>query len=226
MDSFKAKVGAPDADAEQVASPFDYPMQMEILIHAAAPGPSGDDGRLDTGFLTREIHRLVSEVAGGSLVLFTSYRDLNAVGRVLTPLCAKSGRPVMSQGGGLNRSDLLEQFKACGNGVLLGTDSFWTGIDVPGPALSQVIITRLPFENPSHPIPEARAEKCRAEGRSPFAELTLPAALVKFRQGIGRLIRNHTDEGRLVILDSRIVSKPYGALFLEVLPHSQFRKLR
>jgi ATP-dependent DNA helicase DinG len=226
MDSFKSKVGAPEADAEQVASPFDYPMQMEILIHTGAPGPSGDDGRLDTGFLTTEIHRLVNEVEGGSLVLFTSYRDLNAVGRVLGPLCAKSGRAVLKQGGGLSRSDLLDQFKRCGNGVLLGTDSFWTGIDVPGPALSQVIITRLPFENPSHPIPEARAEKCRAEGRSPFAELTLPAALVKFRQGIGRLIRNHTDEGRLVILDSRITSKPYGALFLDVLPHGRFRKLR
>lgn len=225
MDSFKAKVGAPEADAEQVASPFDYPMQMEILIHTAAPGPSSEDGRLDTGFLTHEIHRLVSEVAGGSLVLFTSYRDLNAVGQVLAPLCAKEGRPVFRQGSGLGRSDLLEQFKEAGNAVLLGTDSFWTGIDVPGPALSQVIITRLPFENPSHPIPEARAEKCRAEGRSPFAEITLPAALVKFRQGIGRLIRNHTDEGRLVILDSRITAKPYGALFLEVLPHSRFRKL-
>ncbi|MFO7724063.1 MAG: helicase C-terminal domain-containing protein, partial [Oceanipulchritudo sp.] len=135
------------------------------------------------------------------------------------------GRPLLSQGTGTSRSDLLAAFRKAGNAILLGTDSFWTGVDVPGPALSQLVITRLPFENPSHPVPEARSERCREEGRSPFAEITLPAALVKFRQGIGRLIRNHTDEGRLVILDSRILSKPYGRLFLDVLPHGRFKKL-
>jgi ATP-dependent DNA helicase DinG len=124
----------------------------------------------------------------------------------------------------MGRSELLAEFKASGRAVLLGTDSFWTGVDVPGEALSQVVVTRLPFENPAHPVAEARAERCREQGKSPFAELTLPAALVKFRQGIGRLIRNHTDEGRLVILDSRILTKPYGALFLGVLPHDQYRK--
>lgn len=225
MESFKAKVGGSDATAEAVNSPFDYPLQMEILIHARAPEPSSEDGRLDAGFLCQEIHRLVTEVAGGSLVLFTSYRDLNALSRVLEPLCKRQGRPVLTQGDGRSRSDLLEAFKEAGNAVLLGTDSFWTGIDVPGASLSQVIVTRLPFENPSHPILEARAERCRLQGKSPFAELTLPAALIKFRQGIGRLIRNHTDEGRLVILDSRIFSKPYGALFLAVLPHEGYRKI-
>lgn len=225
MDSFKSKVGAANAASEQAASPFDYPLQMEILIHAAAPVPSSEDGRLNTRFLAGEIHRLAAELEGGSLVLFTSYRDLLAVDKALRPHCAGLGRPLFSQGTGMGRSELLDAFKEAGNGVLLGTDSFWTGVDVPGPALSQVIITRLPFENPSHPIAEARAEKCRAEGRSPFNELTLPAALIKFRQGLGRLIRNQTDEGRLVILDSRIFSKPYGRLFLDVLPHAQFRRI-
>ncbi|NDV63281.1 ATP-dependent DNA helicase [Puniceicoccales bacterium CK1056] len=225
MDSFKRKVGAPEADSEQVASPFDYPLQMEILIHEGAPGPSSEDGSLNTKFLEKEILRLACEVKGGSLVLFTSYRDLLAVDKGLRPQCSRLGRPLFSQGTGMGRSELLTAFRETGNGILLGTDSFWTGVDVPGPALSQVIITRLPFENPSHPIAEARGEKCREEGRSAFSELTLPAALVKFRQGLGRLIRNQTDEGRLAILDSRILSKPYGRLFLDVLPHSQYKRI-
>jgi ATP-dependent DNA helicase DinG len=225
MDSFKEKVGGADATAQQVASPFDYPLQMEILLHARAPAPSAEDGRLDPAFLASQIGKLALEVDGGSLVLFTSYRDLLAVQRKLAPVCAGAGRPLLFQGSGTSRSELLQGMKDKGNAILLGTDSFWTGVDVPGAALSQVIVTRLPFENPSHPVAEARAERCRVQGRSSFYELTLPAALVKFRQGIGRLIRNHADEGRLVILDSRLFSKPYGRLFLEVLPHDQFRRL-
>jgi ATP-dependent DNA helicase DinG len=226
MQSFKEKVGGTAADSAQAASPFDYPMQMEILIHAAAPTPSSEDGRLNARFLASEIARLATGLEGGTLALFTSYRDLAAVHKGLEEPCRKAGRPLLCQGSGISRSGLLDSFRSAGNAVLLGTDSFWTGVDVPGPALSQVIITRLPFENPAHPVAEARAERCRQQGKSPFAELTLPAALVKFRQGIGRLIRKHTDEGRLVILDSRILSKPYGRLFLEVLPHDQFHKLR
>jgi ATP-dependent DNA helicase DinG len=225
MQSFKDKVGAGAAASQQVSSPFDYPMQMEILIHAGAPVPASEDGRLDTAFLAGAIRRCVDEVDGGSLVLFTSYRDLLAVDKRLRPLLAASGRPLLCQGAGTERSALLEAFRESGRAVLLGTDSFWTGVDVPGTALSQVILTRLPFENPSHPVAEARAEHCRQQGKSPFAELVLPAALIKFRQGIGRLIRNHTDEGRLVILDSRILAKPYGRLFLDVLPHDQFRRI-
>ncbi|MGC9450282.1 MAG: ATP-dependent DNA helicase [Oceanipulchritudo sp.] len=225
MASFKEKVGAADVASRQVPSPFDYPMQVEILIHKGAPVPSAEDGRLDTAFLAREIARLALEIEGGTLALFTSYRDLLAVEKRLIPVCRNAGRPLLCQGSGTSRSELLDLFRSAGNALLLGTDSFWTGVDVPGAALSQVVITRLPFENPAHPVAEARAERCRQLGKSPFAELVLPAALVKFRQGIGRLIRNHTDEGRLVVLDSRILSKPYGMLFLEVLPHGDFRKI-
>ena len=225
MDSFKGKVGAPGAEAVQVASPFDYALQMEILIHKNAPMPSSEDGTLNTRFLAEEIGRLALEVEGGTLVLFTSYRDMTAVHRLLEPVLAERERPLLCQGAGTGRSELLRLMRDRGNAVLLGTDSFWTGVDLPGPCLSQLIITRLPFENPSHPVAEARAEKCRREGRSPFAELTLPAALIKFRQGFGRLIRKQTDEGRLVILDSRILHKQYGSLFLEVLPHGHYRKM-
>ena len=116
------------------------------------------------------------------------------------------------------RSELAKQFAAAGNGVLFGTDSFWTGVDIPGNALSQVIIARLPFESPGHPVNEARSEHIRARGGNPFAEMTVPDALVKFRQGIGRLIRRHEDSGNIVVLDSRILTKPYGARFIEALP--------
>lgn len=225
MDSFKNKVGATGILSEQVASPFDYPMQMEILIHASAPEPSAEDGRLNVQFLARQIESAALSIDGGTLALFTSYRDMLAVRKEIESTCLKAGRPLLCQGTGISRSQMLESMKQHGNAILLGTDSFWTGVDVPGQALSQVIITRLPFENPSHPVLEARSERCRQKGNSPFAELTLPAALIKFRQGIGRLIRKHTDEGRLLILDSRILTKQYGHLFLDVLPHDRFRKL-
>jgi ATP-dependent DNA helicase DinG len=225
MASFKERVGAPEAEARRVASPFDYPLQMEILLHTSAPEPSSADHTLSTDFLATEIKVLVEQMEGGSLVLFTSYRDLEAVHARLMDSLRGSGRPLFRQGEGISRAGLLRRMRDCGNAVLLGTDSFWTGVDVPGPALSQLILTRLPFENPSHPVAEARAEECRRRGCSPFGEITLPAALTKFRQGIGRLIRTQTDEGRLVILDSRILQKSYGGLFVEVLPHDQYRKI-
>jgi ATP-dependent DNA helicase DinG len=115
--------------------------------------------------------------------------------------------------------------RAAGNAVLFGTDSFWSGVDVPGDALSQVVITRLPFEVPTHPVAEARAEWIRERGGNPFNELTLPEALVKFRQGIGRLIRTQTDRGLVTILDSRVLAKAYGRLFLESLPKRDFQRI-
>ena len=117
------------------------------------------------------------------------------------------------------------RLQEAGNGILFGTDSFWAGVDVPGPALSQVIITRLPFDPPTHPVAEAKSEWIRDQGGNPFNELTLPDALIKFRQGVGRLIRTATDRGIVTILDSRILAKTYGQLFLDSLPQSQFTKL-
>jgi ATP-dependent DNA helicase DinG len=222
MDSFARKVGAPEVDREQVLSPFDYPLQMEILVHAKAPDIR--DGQLDIAFLSNEILRHSVAWEGGTLVLFTSYRDLNEVRRRIENACRDAARPLLWQQSGVSRSALVQRFAKVGNGILLGTDSFWTGVDVPGKALSQLIITRLPFDNPSHPVAAARAEDCRERGVSSFNEITLPAALIKFRQGIGRLIRSHEDEGRLVILDSRILHKSYGHLFLDVLPHGQFKR--
>lgn len=225
MRSFKEKLGATDVRSAQVASPFDYELQMEILIHASAPQLSEDERRPDHRFLCEEILSHARQIDGGTLVLFTSHRDLRAVHELLAGPVADMGRVLLCQGVQGSRSQLLRLMREAGNAVLLGTDSFWTGVDLPGRALSQVILTRLPFENPSHPVAQARAERSVAHGRDPFHEWVLPAALVKFRQGIGRLIRKHSDEGRLVILDSRILQKPYGRLFLDVLPHGRIRRI-
>jgi ATP-dependent DNA helicase DinG len=129
------------------------------------------------------------------------------------------------QGRDHSRTELAKQLRAAGNGVLFGTDSFWTGIDIPGDALSQVIITRLPFEVPTHPVLEARTEWIRERGGSPFHELTLPDALITFRQGIGRLIRTARDRGVITLLDSRVVTKPYGRLFLDCLPKQDYVRM-
>jgi ATP-dependent DNA helicase DinG len=120
---------------------------------------------------------------------------------------------------------LAHRMREAGNAILFGTDSFWTGIDVPGPALSQVIITRLPFEVPTHPVLEARAEWILDHGGNPFNDLTLPDALIKFRQGAGRLIRAATDRDVVTLLDSRIHARTYGRLFLECLPQPRVTRM-
>ncbi|MCB1121366.1 MAG: ATP-dependent DNA helicase, partial [Verrucomicrobiae bacterium] len=166
----------------------------------------------------------VQQVQGGSLVLFTNYFDLNQIARRIETTLRESGRPMFQQGRDFSRSELTREFSKAGNGVLLGTESFWAGVDVPGPALSQVIITRLPFENPSHPVAEAKSDWIKEQGQSPFMELTLPDALIKFRQGIGRLIRKKDDQGIITLLDSRIFTKQYGIQFLNTLPKKDFHK--
>ena len=225
MEPFQRKVGALGEQAYRVDSPFDYETNTRIYVASDIPAPSKEDARLAMDALIDYIAFCVENVIGGSLVLFTSYSDLRKAGDALESRFSKAGRPFFAQGQGLSRSELTQGFRDAGNGVLFGTDSFWTGVDVPGAALSQVIVTRLPFDVPTHPITEAKAERIKENGGNPFGDLTLPEALVKFRQGLGRLIRKKDDKGILTILDSRILQKSYGRQFLQSLPKSKFIRM-
>jgi ATP-dependent DNA helicase DinG len=143
---------------------------------------------------------------------------MQSIASVIKPFFDKKKWNLLVQGGGLSRSRMLEEFRSGKPCVLFGTDSFWTGVDIPGEALSNVMITRLPFATPDHPLTEARFEQIVATGGDGFRDYSLPEAILKLRQGVGRLIRNKQDRGTIVILDSRVIHKPYGKAFLKALP--------
>ncbi len=225
IEPFAARIGAEQAEAVAVKSPFDYERHMRVFVATDVPLPSPQEARLALETLTDYIRFCTGQVKGGSLVLFTSYTDMRAVATALEPEWRQAGRPFLMQGAELSRTELAQQMRSLGNAVLFGTDSFWTGVDVPGAALSQVIITRLPFDPPTHPITEAKCEHIRDAGGNPFNELTLPDALIKFRQGVGRLIRNKTDRGLVTILDTRVLAKTYGREFLGSLPTAAYERL-
>jgi ATP-dependent DNA helicase DinG len=225
MAPFAGRIGAEGVRTGLVHSPFDFERNMRVYVASDVPPPSPQEARLSLETLAEYISFCSLRVAGGSLVLFTSHSDLRSVAAMLEPAFAKEGRRLLLQGEGASRTELARQMRSLGNAILFGTDSFWTGVDVPGDALAQVILTRLPFDPPDHPVTEARADRIRDNGGNPFNELILPDALVKFRQGVGRLIRSRTDRGLITILDSRILSKAYGRLFIESLPHPEFLRL-
>jgi ATP-dependent DNA helicase DinG len=225
IEPFQARIGADQARAVVVQSPFDFDRNMRVFVAADVPLPSPGEARLALAALTDYIRFCTLRVAGGSLVLFTSYQDMRHIAAALQEEFTAAGRPFFMQGEDLSRTELTRRLQEVGNGILFGTDSFWAGVDVPGPALSQVIITRLPFDPPSHPIAEARSEWVRDRGGNPFNELTVPDALMKFRQGVGRLIRSATDHGLITILDTRVLAKTYGRLFLGCLPVAEHTRL-
>ena len=225
IEPLAARLGADHAEKTAVKSPFDFERHMRVYVAADVPLPTPREAKLALDALTDYIGFCTEKVRGGSLVLFTSYTDMRAVAAKLEPGWRKAGRPFLIQGADLSRTELAHQMRSLGNAVLFGTDSFWTGVDVPGTALSQVIITRLPFDPPTHPITEARCEHIRDSGGNPFNDLTLPDALIKFRQGVGRLIRNKTDRGIVTILDSRVLAKAYGREFLGSLPTEAYERL-
>jgi ATP-dependent DNA helicase DinG len=144
----------------------------------------------------------------------------------MTPWLVNQGLKIYSQADGLPRNQLLEEFKKDPKGVLFGAESFWQGVDVPGDALQLVIISKLPFSVPDHPLLEAKLEHIRKNGGNPFRDYQLPEAVIKFKQGFGRLIRTATDTGIVLVTDPRIVTKAYGKLFLESLPDCPVVKVR
>ena len=225
IEPLAARIGAEHAEKTAVKSPFDFEHHLRVYVAGDVPLPTAGEAKLALDTLTDYIRFCTEKVRGGSLVLFTSYTDMRAVALELEPGWRAAGRPFLMQGADLSRTELAHRMRTLGNAVLFGTDSFWTGVDVPGDALSQVIITRLPFDPPTHPITEARCEHIRDQGGNPFNDLTLPDALVKFRQGVGRLIRSKTDRGIVTILDSRVLAKSYGREFLAALPRAEYERL-
>jgi ATP-dependent DNA helicase DinG len=225
MEPFQQRTGSEDATVRVEHSPFDYQQNMRVYVAADIAPPNAQDARLDLAGLIDYLRFCTLRVPGGSLVLFTSHHDMRRAAEALEPDYERGHRPFYLQGADASRTELTRRLRAAGNGILFGTDSFWTGVDVPGPALSQVVITRLPFQLPTHPVAEARAEWVRERGGNPFNELTLPEALMQFRQGVGRLIRSKTDRGIITLLDPRVLTKAYGREFLGVLPTQNFERL-
>jgi ATP-dependent DNA helicase DinG len=209
---FLSRIGVPAPVTGVLPSPFDYERNARIYVPQGLPDPS-DEAYVET--LLATIWPLVEAAQGGAFLLFTSYRALQRAERWL------EGRPapgrVLVQGRG-SRSDLLNQFRADGNAILLGTGSFWQGVDVRGRALRFVMIDKLPFAVPSDPLVQARAEAIRRNGGDAFNELQLPHAVLALKQGVGRLIRDFDDRGLIVLGDPRLRTRGYGAKFLASLP--------
>ena len=168
-------------------------------------------------FLVRAVSEALDLSGGHALVLFTSYETLRKTIKGVRSALGNQSPMILAQGED-DRGRLLRKFREHNSSVLFATDSFWEGVDVPGEALRLVIITRLPFRPPTDPVAQARRDAVAAKGGNPFMHLTLPEAVIRFRQGFGRLMRRQDDHGAVLVLDPRIVRKQYGPLFLDALP--------
>jgi ATP-dependent DNA helicase DinG len=213
---YQAQLGLEAAETMAWDSPFDYKNQALLYVPADMPDPNSNGY---TEAVVSAALPLIEAAAGHTFFLFTSLRAMRAAREHLLLGMRTAGvdYPVMMQGDG-SRSELLERFRHLGNAILLGSQSFWEGVDVRGEALSLVIIDRLPFAPPDDPVLAARISKITREGRNAFMEYQLPEAAINLKQGAGRLIRDETDRGALMICDPRLISKPYGRRIWQSLP--------
>ncbi len=216
---FKTKMGLDKVENKLteliVDSPFDYQKQSAALVPTMLPSPKESRFIIDS---LKFVKKVILQSKKGIMILFTSYKDLNYYYENLKDDLYAENILLLAQGKGISRSMMLYEFKKNKKSVLLGTNSFWEGVDIPGEALSILILTKLPFLVPSDPIVEAFIELLEFEGKNSFMHYMLPNALLKYRQGFGRLIRNKTDKGLVIVLDKRVIKTFYGKYFREILP--------
>lgn len=218
FDYFRKRIGLDRVNPDRVhelmlTSPFNYDEQVLLAVPSFLPDPSSPDYKVDLASLMQAL----GKQKRGTLGLFTSYVLLRQVYDALRDPLQLEQVPLLGQGIDGSRHALINRFKN-GGSVLLGTDSFWEGIDVPGDALQYVVITKLPFDVPTDPVFQARSEQIKARGGNPFMEFSVPEAVIRFRQGFGRLIRRRSDFGAVIITDTRVHTKRYGKVFLRSLP--------
>jgi ATP-dependent DNA helicase DinG len=211
FDYIKSRLGLESPTELVLQSHFDYGSQAMIYIPTHLPDPQSEEFTIRAA---EEIERIVTVSRGRAFILFTSYKNLDQIHRLLQ---GKIPYQILRQGE-RSKTALLTEFKRDIHSILLATSSFWEGVDVQGDALSCVIIDRLPFAVPSEPLVEARIDYLRQEGENPFLSYQIPHAIITLRQGVGRLIRSREDRGLLCILDRRLLTRPYGRIFLQNLP--------
>ena len=224
FDYFKKSLGLDEEDCIEaiIKSPFNYDEQMSVYI------PSDIQDSENINAFVSDANRFILDIllktSGKAFILFTSYTMLNQIYYSISKKLKDKGFEVFLHGD-KPRSQLIKEFKEAENPILFGTTSFWEGVDVQGENLSNVIITKLPFLVPTDPVVSAISKKIEEEGRNSFTDFQLPEAIIKFKQGVGRLIRKKTDRGNIFILDNRILKKRYGSLFINALPSQKNIKI-